>query len=551
MRSIIIAIPLFTLAAHGQYVVEGRYLHRTGSTNTYTITSDANGNILVGGQVDAQTDFHPGDPLGTLDVVGTNDGYLCKLDPSGTFLWAVAFNANETYTDWLQDAVTDEAGNIYAVGVFGGTTDFDPGAGVAQVNGGEQDGYLVKLSPDGDLLWVKDVGAGGADGLFGAALSDNGDIIVSGYVEAGATIDNNTILLDNSQRAGLVASFRPDGTFNWARTMPGGQSRNVTDVRVGPDGGIHGCGIFSGTLDLDPGAAQFLVTSAGNADGFYFKLDAAGTLLWGGRVGGALEDWCYDLDVDAGGATYLAGHFRDVATIANGAATLDITAGSTSDALIARIAADGTPAWAHGIPGNGRSHTVCAAPGGDVVYNGYFSNTVDFDPGPGAASLTTLGGNDMFVARYTSGGDFVEVLTIASPSGQLGRGMHVNDAGVVFAAGSSGGALDLDPGPGILADTAASESSFYVRLEAMPITGIADRAAEPLLHPNPLRNGDVLNTGHGAGRVRIVDDTGRTVAEPGTVVGNAALVLELPPGSYLLEWSDGRMRSVRRFAVVR
>lgn len=549
MRNITLVFAFCTLTLHAQYLAEGRYLHRTGSSNTYTITTDLDGNILVGGQVLAPTDFNPGDPLAAVQVLGTQDSYLCKLDPTGAFLWVAVFSGNESQVDWLQDAITDAAGNIYAVGCFGNATDFDPGPGVVQVNGGTQDGYLVKLSPAGELIWVKDIGAGGTDGLFGVDMNAAGDIIVSGYVDYDATIDNNTFALNNTVRGGLVASFQPDGTFNWARVLPGGDSRNVTDVCVAPDGGIHGGGIFSGTLDLDPGPDPFPVVATGNADGFYFKLDATGNFLWGGRFGGTLEDWCYDVDVDADGATYLAGHFRDAATIGYGTDVLAFNAGTASDALIARIDPDGTPAWVHGIPGNGRSHSVRATTNGEVVYNGYFSNTADFDPGAGVAELTTQGGNDMFLARYTASGTFMEVLAITGTSGQLGRGMYLDAANVIHAAGSSSSVIDLDPGTAVLADTSQGTASFYVRLQASGPNSISDHEAYAALYPNPVCAGAPVVTGFATGHVRVRDAAGRVCAHPGVVPAGMPLALDLPPGSYLLEWTDGRMQLVRRLVV--
>ncbi len=246
---------------------------------------------------------------------------VCKLDPSGVFQWVAQFGGDESQLEWVQDLVTDAAGNIYVAGAFGGTADFDPGAGVTQLVGGVQDGYLLKLSPAGELIWAKkDIEEVQAQMRFlGLAMTAAEKIADdSSYVQPDAYVDGNTIPLGNTQNGGLVASFQPDGAFNWARVLPGNGGRNITDV-WGPDGSIHGCGIFSTTLDLDPGPGSFPVVAVGDAEGFYFKLDAVGTFLWGGRRGGILENWGYDMDVDQDGAMYLAGHFRAAATIGYGA----------------------------------------------------------------------------------------------------------------------------------------------------------------------------------------------------------------------------------------
>jgi hypothetical protein len=546
MRTTTIILAFFTLHANGQYLAEGRYLHQQGTSFTYGIVTDAEGNIIIGGQVQDNIDFDPGTGDGVLEIIGESDGYVCKLGPSGQFLWVARFGGDEAQVEWVQDVVTDAAGNVYGVGYFSGLADFDPGVGVTQLSGGQLDGYLVKLGPTGELIWAKEVGGSGSDGLSGLTLTDTGDIIVSGFVDIQAFA--NDIPLLNTQRGGLVASFQPDGTFNWARILPSSSARNVTDVCVGPDGGIYGVGLFSGTLDLDPGPNTFQVVSAGGDDGFYFKLDAAGEFLWGGRFGGPLEDWCYDMDVNAVGEMFLAGHFRGASTIGNGTAVTDITAGSTSDALIAKIDSEGAVAWAYGLPGNGRSHSVRVMSDGDILFNGQLGDTVDFDPGPGIAEVAIAANSDMYLARYTSGGDFVSVLIIGGVT--VGRGLYVDPADVIYAAGSTGGQIDLDPGPAVLADSSNSLASFYVRLAEVGPTAVNERATFSAFYPNPVRTGQLLTTGLGTGRVRIRDSAGRVCADLGVINGERPIVVDLPEGAYLLEWNDGRMQRVHRFVVV-
>ena len=42
---------------------------------------------------------------------------------------------------------------------------------------------------------------------------------------------------------------------------------------------------------------------------------------------------------------------------------------------------------------------------GNVVVTGYFSGTVDFDPGLGVSNLASAGDNDIFVVRLSGAGD--------------------------------------------------------------------------------------------------------------------------------------------------
>ena len=133
MRTTTLILAICTINASAQYLVEGRYLHPTGTSNAWAIVADPAGNIIIGGQVENDIDFDPGPGVAMVTIIGDGDGYVCKLDPSGVFQWVAQFGGDETQLEWVQDLVTDAVGNIYVAGAFGGTADFDPGAGVTQL----------------------------------------------------------------------------------------------------------------------------------------------------------------------------------------------------------------------------------------------------------------------------------------------------------------------------------------------------------------------------------------------------------------------------------
>src|SRR6187431_3357235 len=55
----------------------------------------------------------------------------------------------------VADIKTDAQGNIYTIGSFSGTTDFDGSALTNNKNdSGETDVFVTKHSPEGQLIWV-------------------------------------------------------------------------------------------------------------------------------------------------------------------------------------------------------------------------------------------------------------------------------------------------------------------------------------------------------------------------------------------------------------
>jgi hypothetical protein len=81
--------------------------------------------------------------------------------------------------------------NIYSIGHFQATVDFDPGAGVVNFTspGGDNDIYISKLDPSGNYLWAKQLGGNFDDTGWGISLDGNGNVYTTGYFNGSADFD--------------------------------------------------------------------------------------------------------------------------------------------------------------------------------------------------------------------------------------------------------------------------------------------------------------------------------------------------------------------------
>ena len=121
------------------------------------MVTDVSGNsyVTINGGGDQGVDLDPGPALNAV----TLDAGLVKLDPSGALVWAAAFNATGGASPYVRIVhAVDADQNVYLVGDFRGTVDFDPGLGVMNVTssqaGAESSVYLSKLNSAGELQWV-------------------------------------------------------------------------------------------------------------------------------------------------------------------------------------------------------------------------------------------------------------------------------------------------------------------------------------------------------------------------------------------------------------
>ncbi|MFI5159033.1 MAG: hypothetical protein ACHQF4_09205, partial [Sphingobacteriales bacterium] len=107
----------------------------------------------------------------------------------------------------------DKQNNIYICGIFSGTVDFDPSAGVYNLTsvGGSFDTYVAKYTPAGALIWAVGFGGSGTDQVNGMSLDDNGNPTVIGQydsssmdVDPGPGVFN---LQNNGDKDGFIVHF--------------------------------------------------------------------------------------------------------------------------------------------------------------------------------------------------------------------------------------------------------------------------------------------------------------------------------------------------------
>src|SRR5690606_3493844 len=107
---------------------------------------------------------------------GGIDGFVVKFDSSGEQVWSVFVGGSDA--EILAGLAADGAGNVYAVGdtsSSGWTSNGDDDA-----LGGQQDGFVVKLSSNGDHLWSSYVGGENADLARAVVLDGAGGVYVGG-----------------------------------------------------------------------------------------------------------------------------------------------------------------------------------------------------------------------------------------------------------------------------------------------------------------------------------------------------------------------------------
>lgn len=433
----------------------------TTSVAPYKSVVDPSGNVYTTGYFDGTIDFDPGPGTYNLTTAGSYDIYIVKLDASGNLVWARSIGG--MYSDLGLSIAIDASGNVYTTGSFVGTVDFDPGSGVFNMTSAVADDIFVsKLDAMGNFVWAKSIaGAAGLDYGFDIAVSAAGNVYTTGTFRGPADFDpgNDTFYLNSSAANDIfVSKLDASGNFIWAKGIGGPGATEDRGIAITLDAAenVYTTGYFQGTVDFDPGVGIANMTSAGNKDIFYSKLDAAGNFVWAKRTGGTGNDASYGLAIDIAGNVYATGQYEGTVDFDPGAGTANLTSSGSWDIYVHKLDASGNYIWAKSMGGTsdecGNALDVDAA--GNVYVTGYFRGTSDFDPGSGVYNLVSAGSRELFIAKLDVSGNLVWADSYGSTANEVGTGICLGPAESIYTTGYFSSTVDFDPGPAIVNLTA-------------------------------------------------------------------------------------------------
>jgi len=431
-----------------------------------SITVDGAGNVYTTGRFRNTVDFDPGPDTFYLSSAGASDIFVQKLDADGHFVWARSMGGTGTGRGF--GIAVDGAGNVYTTGAFEGTVDFDPGPGAFNLTSAKGDGIFVqKLDANGHFVWARAMGETGTGMGFGIAVDGTGNVYITGVFGGTADFDPgpDTFHLSSVGFQDIfVQKLAADGHFVWARAMGGTRIDGGYAISVDGAGNVYTTGAFMGTADFDPGPGAFELSSAGGFDIFVQKLDANGDFVWARAMGGTISDVGNGIAVDGAGNVYTTGYFRNTADFDPGPGTYYLSSAGDRDIFVQKLDAGGHFVWARSMGGMGpdQGFGIAVDATGNVYSMGYFRNTVDFDPGPGAFNLTSAGFQDIFVQKLDAGGHFLWARSMGGTNSDVGYGIAVDSAGNVYTTGSFMGTADFDPGPGAFNLTSAGGTDIFV-----------------------------------------------------------------------------------------
>jgi hypothetical protein len=239
----------------------------------YSVCLDQSDNIYITGIFLLTVNFNPD---GTIPKTpnGSYDAYLSKFEPDGDWLWVKTWGGSDY--DVGQKIISDQSDNIYIVGAFKDTVDFNPGEeGVySKTSHGDWDAYISKFDSDGIWIWSKTWGGTGEDYSSSICLDPSDYLYTTGSFQSTVDFNPNGGGTRSSNGGKDIFLSKLDSSGNWICAKTWGGTSNDTGLAVASSqaGNICASGNFRSTVDFDPPSGEEH-TSNGDIDAFLWKGD--------------------------------------------------------------------------------------------------------------------------------------------------------------------------------------------------------------------------------------------------------------------------------------
>lgn len=262
----------------------GKFLHcgaPSGSwavNNTNNLFLDSKKNLYFTGSYTGSVDFDPGPGTFTMaTATGATEGFVCKLDGSGNFIWARRMSGS-----YVRETVLagDQQDNVYIAGIFSYSIDPSPGwhSYILNARGPSTNTFVMKLDTAGTLKWAKGIyakkGAGNQNFIH---VDKRGHIYLTGFlVDSVFLYDRSkqyTLMKADDDEAGILIKLDSGGKLLGSKVLATTGVRSMFyTAYVDKQSNIYFAGNFEDSVLLDPDASATKLYTKGRTSMYLMKL---------------------------------------------------------------------------------------------------------------------------------------------------------------------------------------------------------------------------------------------------------------------------------------
>ncbi|MCO5252264.1 MAG: T9SS type A sorting domain-containing protein [Candidatus Kapabacteria bacterium] len=509
-------------------------------------------NVYLTGIYMLTMEFGAGNESFDLTSNGKFDFFVAKLDKDGNLLWTKSYGG--IFNEYSHKILLDNEGNVYIIGTFNDDVNFGTDENPHELNSSfGQNIFILKLDPDGNFIWVKQL-AGQADKhIFSVTYDDAYNLIMTGTFNGEFDFDpgpDEYIVKSEKSYNNFVAKWNQDFEVQWVKQLELDFTSNNT-IATDSKNNIYLSGVFKGKVDFDPNLETFYLESGSMYNTYLLKLDASGDFEYAKSLYSEDLNSSFDMVIDSDDNLLLAGYFDGSTDFDPGDNELLKSSRGQRDIFVSKLTSGGELIWVQtwGGAGNEFAQVITTDEFDNIYVAGVFNNSLSFEATGRHDLNTVMGGNSMFNLVMYSNGNIMWTSYVESTNSILPRGILIDSEWNIVTAGYYQGKTDFDPGENKFELEPLLFTDVFVQKVSQTTLSVLESnfGFDIGIFPNPMTDFVTLEFENvfESCEVKIITLTGEEVFSGDYYHSKSIIMnLDVPPGFYLMILESDNKKAV-------
>jgi len=286
------------------------------------------------------------------------------------------------------------------------------------------------------------------DNHIASDFQDN--IIITGTFSNTLNFDINNSegseLVSNGKDDIFLVKFDPNSDYIWSFSIGGNGYEEVKSIKTDNEGNIYITGTFQESIDFDPSANKVSITAESGWDVFIMKLNSFGDLLWVKNLGPYKYLKANSMSLDEDNNIYLTGYFSETIDFNPGNESYNLTASKSDDVYILKLNSYGEFVWAKSFNGTSIERGISLVVDSEQnVCLTGYFEATMYLDSNGDVKLQSKGFTDVFVIKLDKNSNVIWAKSFEGLWSSQSTGIAVDYDDNIYTTGSFKESVDFDP----------------------------------------------------------------------------------------------------------
>lgn len=251
----------------GEFTWAGSFSGTKFGNECKSLAITSKNDIVLAGYFDDTVDLDPGITKALHVSKGTTDMYVVMLDSLGNYVWSKSFGHKRD--DNATAVALDQADNIYLAGHFSDTIEIATDTGMITLDAPFESAVTMKLDPGGNFKWFTHFGGWGSQKAIDLKLDKERNIYLLGDFRGSVDFDpgEDSFYVTGDYQTIFLTKCDSSGKFTYAKTFrPQSDVIIPPSLAVDTFKNVFLSGNFTERMDANPSIDSFILTSFDSDD---------------------------------------------------------------------------------------------------------------------------------------------------------------------------------------------------------------------------------------------------------------------------------------------